>query len=334
MRSAPPTSNDTKPLASISLDLDNQWSYMEIHGDSGWEKFPSYFEIFIPKVLDILDRFNLKITFFVVGQDAALDKNREMLSLLTARGHEVGNHSFSHEPWFHLYPKEHIRQEILKTEEHIVRVTGQKPIGFRGPGYSWSSELFEVLIENGYVYDASTLPTYIGPIARMYYFRTSNFTREEKDRRNRLFGSFRDGLRPVKPFCWNLDSGADAKLLEIPITTIPILKTPFHLSYLLYLSRFSLNLMSLYLTTALNLCRLTGTTPSYLLHPLDFLGGDQIPELAFFPGMDLSGKQKMEIFERVLKELEKHFTFGNMSLYAKSISSSGNTDSSDTHQSS
>ncbi len=70
-----------KLKASISLDLDNQWSYMKTHGDSGWDKFPSYFDIVIPRVLDILDKLSLKITFFIVGKDAALEKNRDALKL-------------------------------------------------------------------------------------------------------------------------------------------------------------------------------------------------------------------------------------------------------------
>ena len=102
-----------KPLCSISLDLDNQWSYMKTHGDKGWEEFPTYLEIFIPYVLDVFDRLNLKITFFIVGQDAAMEKNKDALNLLTERGHEVGNHSFDHEPWLHLYQKERIRKLLL-----------------------------------------------------------------------------------------------------------------------------------------------------------------------------------------------------------------------------
>lgn len=312
-----PIKQFSKPLCSISLDLDNQWSYMKTHGDSGWEEWPSYFDALIPHVLDLLDHLNLKITFFIVGQDAALDKNRETLGLLTARGHDVGNHSFHHEPWLHLYSKDRIKNEILKAEEEIYRVTGQKTVGFRGPGFSWSRNLIEALIENDYQYDASSLPTYIGPLARAYYFWTSNLKEEEKHQRKKLFGSFNDGLRPLKPYWWALDS--DAKLLEIPITTIPIVKTPFHLSYLLYLSRFSLRLMSSYLKTALFLCRATGTEPSFLLHPLDLLGGDQVQDLSFFPGMDLSLAQKKELFEKVLKELTKHFTLVNMTTHAKHI---------------
>src|SRR5207247_6203043 len=66
----------TLPTASLSLDLDNQWSYMKTHGDAGWEAFPSYLDLVVPRVLDFLAARGLTITFFVVGQDAALAKNQ------------------------------------------------------------------------------------------------------------------------------------------------------------------------------------------------------------------------------------------------------------------
>jgi peptidoglycan/xylan/chitin deacetylase (PgdA/CDA1 family) len=312
----PPTSNDAKPLASISLDLDNKWSYMKTHGDPGWEKFPSYFDVFIPHVLDILDDLNLKITFFIVGKDAALEKNSETLNLLTERGHEVGNHSFHHEPWLHLCQKDHIRNEILEAQKQIFNATGQQPVGFRGPGFSWTPDLLEILSEAGYLYDASTLPTYLGPLARMYYFWTSSsdFSNHQKKHRKDLFGRFKEGLKQVKPYRWRLESGHS--LLEIPVTTMPILKLPFHMSYLLYLSKFSLILMSLYLNTALTLCRLTQTTPSFLLHPLDLLSNEHAPELAFFPGINLSSTRKLEIFNNVIGLLQNYYVLTDMKTHA------------------
>lgn len=309
--------NNDKPLVSLSLDLDNKWSYLKTHGDAAWKTFPTYLDVFIPSVLSALERLKLKITFFVVGQDAALPKNAEYLQALAAAGHEIGNHSFHHEPWLQLYSKAEITREILSAEEQIVRVTGQKPTGFRGPGFSWSTELLEVLAENGYRYDASTLPTFLGPLARAYYFRTAKLTAEEKKQRRELFGNFSDGLRAVQPYYWQLTSGA--KLLELPVTTMPIFKIPFHLSYLLYLSRVSERLLSLYLQTALQLCRATRTEPSFLLHPLDLLGGDQAPDLAFFPGMDLSSARKLELFERVLQLLTIHFQPVSMGEHARAI---------------
>lgn len=310
-------SGQGKPLASVSLDLDNKWSYMKIHGDSGWETFPSYLDILIPHSLDVFDRHGLKITFFIVGQDATSDKNGECLQLLTKRGHEVGNHSFHHNPWIHLLSRGEIERDISDAEARIERVTGQRPLGFRGPGFSWSPALLSVLHDRGYLFDASTLPTYLGPLARFYYFRTSSLSRDERQQRKLLFGGLKEGLRPVKPYRWRLSNGS--ALLELPVTTIPGLKTPFHLSYLLLLSRFSPILMNFYLKLAITLCRLTGTQPSFLLHPLDFLGVDQVPELAFFPGMNFTSAKKVEIVEAVLSRLARHFTLVNMSTHAESV---------------
>ena len=306
-----------KPLASVSLDLDNQWTYMKIHGDAGWETYPSYLSAFVPHVLDALDRLGLKITFFIVGQDAAISENQEYLQELVRRGHEVGNHSFHHESWLHTYSREALETEIASAEEHIERVTGQLPTGFRGPGFSWSPALLEVLQERGYRYDASTLPTYLGPIARMYYFWTAKLSPEERETRKNLFGSFKDGLRPVKPYYWNLENGH--QLLELPVTTIPLIKTPFHFSYLLFLSGISMPLMHTYLNLAIRMCKLAGVQPSYLLHPLDLIGGDQVPELRFFPGMNISSARKIEVFARVMEKLGKHFQLVNMSEHVEHI---------------
>ncbi len=312
---------DPRPLASVSLDVDNLWSYMKTHGDAGWEARPTYLDRFFPPVLDALDALGLRITFFCVGVDADREENLKPFQSLTARGHEVGNHSYEHEPWLHLYAPEALVRELERTETAVQRATGQRPIGFRGPGYSWSTTLLEILADRGYLYDASTLPTYLGPLARRYYFMTARLTAEQRRERAHLFGTFADGRRPVRPYHWQLPSGR--ALLELPVTTMPVLKVPFHLSYLLYLSRFSERLMDAYLGTALAMCRATGTEPSFLLHPLDLLGGDQVRELAFFPGMDLAGARKIELFQRVLRRLGEHFRLVDMSTHARAILARG-----------
>ena len=115
-----------KHLASISLDLDNLWSYLKIHGDPNWTKLPSYLDRFIPHVLDLLDQFNLKITFFIVGQDAALDKNKNYFQEIIKRGHEVANHSFHHESWLYKSAKTTIEKDILTAEEYIEKLAAHK----------------------------------------------------------------------------------------------------------------------------------------------------------------------------------------------------------------
>lgn len=306
-------------LASLSLDLDNQWSYMKTHGDSGWENFPSYLDVVVPRILQFLKERDLKITFFIVGQDAALAKNRDALRSISAAGHEIGNHSFNHEPWLHLYSKDELIDEFERTETALMDVTGKRPVGFRGPGYSLSPAVLEVLAMRGYEYDCSTLPTYIAPLARAYYFfKSPEMSVEEREKRKKLFGNFSDGFQTLKP---HFIEAAGKTLVEIPVTTFPVLKTPIHASYLLYLSTFSTVAAQTYWKSALAMCRLTGVQPSLLLHPLDFLSGDDVPELKFFPGMDMPLSRKLELVSGFLELYTESFNVVTMGEHADHVRS-------------
>lgn len=306
-----------KNIASLSLDLDNKWSYMKTHGDAGWESFPSYLDVVVPRALSFLKERNLNITFFIVGQDAALDKNSEAIAQISHAGHEIGNHSFNHEPWLHLYSKGQLIEEFEKTENALEKVTGQIPKGFRGPGYSLSPTVLEVLSERSYEYDCSTLPTYIGPLARAYYFLASpNMSAEEKEKRKKLFGKLSDGFQSLKPYKWQI---GEKTLIEIPVTTLPIFKVPIHASYVIYLSTFSKLAAKTYWKTAVNMCRMTGTQLSLLLHPLDFMSGEDAPELKFFPAMNLPLQKKLEFLSDILENFQNSFSITNMRQHAESV---------------
>lgn len=315
-------SNQTdKPLANLSLDLDNEWAYLKTHGDPVWESYPSYLNVVVPRILPVLARRKLLITVFVVGQDAALEYNHEALAQIASAGHEIGNHSLRHEPWLHLFSEHELEQELAEAERYIQTATGQKPTGFRGPGYSQSSTMLRVLARRGYAYDASSLPSFIGPIARAYYFATGQFNDEQRERLNRLFGSWKDGLRPLKPYRWCFDG---ISLLEMPVTTFPGFRVPIHLSYVMYLAGFSTVLAHAYFNTALWTCRLLGVEPSILLHPLDFLGGADVPRLQFFPSMGLTGEQKIAVVERCLDSLTHLFDVRSVGEHAAIVTTREN----------
>jgi peptidoglycan/xylan/chitin deacetylase (PgdA/CDA1 family) len=287
-----------KPLGSLSLDLDNEWAYIKTHGDPAWESFPSYLDVVVPRFLAMLERLGQRITVFVVGQDAALEKNRTALRSIAAAGHEIGNHSFHHEPWLQRYSLEEIGREITSATDAIADATGVRPVGFRGPGFSLSEATLETLVDHGYRFDCSTFPTYIGPLARAYYFMTAKLTPEERAERKELFGGMRDGLRPLRTYHWSLPGGRT--LLEIPVTTFPILKIPIHFSYLLYIATIAPWLALPYFRLALWTCRILGISPSLLLHPLDFMDGNDVATLAFFPAMQMPLARKLAVLEGAL----------------------------------
>lgn len=305
---------DSGPFASLSLDLDNKWSYMKTHGDSGWETYPTYLPSVVPRILEFLQARQQRITFFVVGRDASREENAEALRAIVAAGHEIGNHSFEHEPWLQRYGLSELGRELDLAEEHLGKLTGETPRGFRGPGFSFSPALLGELARRGYLYDASTFPTFLGPLARSYYFLISRLTPMERKERSQLFGGLRDGLRPIRPYVWR---GISPELLEIPVTTFPLIRAPIHLSYLLFLGQKAPGLAWCYFRAALAACRLGGISPSLLLHPLDFMGREDDRELAFFPGMGWRREEKLEFLARILDRYAQEFRVGTMLEHAQ-----------------
>jgi peptidoglycan-N-acetylglucosamine deacetylase len=308
-----------RPPASVSLDLDDLWSYMKVHNDPGWERYPSYLDSVVPLYLELLDELQLPITVFVVGIDAERERNRTHLRALAERGHELGNHSHSHSSWLQRFTPEQLSEEVLRAHRAILEASGRQPLGFRGPGFSWTPQLLEILADNGYLYDASTFPTFLSPLARAYYFWKSSMSAAEREERAEMFGSFRDGFRPLKPYRWKLQSGRE--LLEMPVTTFPVLRSPFHQSYLLFLAQRSRGAMLAYLRAALRACRLAGVEPSFLLHPTDIFGRDLVPQLAFFPAMELPTSRKIALLREVLRVVGEYFQPMGMAAHAHLVRS-------------
>src|SRR5258708_19030880 len=141
---------------------------------------------------------------------------------------------------------------------------------------------------------------------------------EEREKRSRLYGSLSDGLQPLHAYSWSVGG---KKLVELPVTTMPGLRLPFHLSYLWFLFRFSRTLAWTYFRTTLALCRMRGIVPSYLLHPLDILGGDRVPELAFFPGMGLPTEAKIEFLHEILSHLRSTYRIVTLEEHARVVES-------------
>ncbi len=303
----------TKPLASLSLDLDNKWSYLKVRGDDSWQDLPSYFHVVVPRILAAFKAVDVKATVFVVGQDAKLEKNHDALRSIVAAGHEIANHSFHHEPWLHLYTPQQVAEELELAEEAIRNITDVKLTGFRGPGFSISEDVLQELARRGYRYDATSFPTFLGPLARLFYFLRTRLNRQQREDRKELFGQFRDGFQTLRPHQWLSSSGP---LTKIPVTTMPILKFPIHASYLMYLREFSPGLAMGYFRSALRLCQWLKIEPSFLLHPLDFLGSDDEQDLAFFPGMNSRGDVKLAFIAKILRLYTQRFNVVTMKEHA------------------
>jgi len=83
------------------------------------------------EVLDILDKQNIKSTFFCVGTN--IDNNKDILKEINRNGHIIGNHTWSHHKWFDFFPSKKMKKDIVKNAELIYQQTGKKVKLFRPP---------------------------------------------------------------------------------------------------------------------------------------------------------------------------------------------------------
>jgi len=90
--------------------------------------------VFTPKVLDILKRYQVRATFFLIG--ARVERYPDIARRIVAEGHEVGNHTYSHPKDLPKEGWEEVRAELERGARAIERVTGVRPKLFRPPfGY-------------------------------------------------------------------------------------------------------------------------------------------------------------------------------------------------------
>lgn len=94
-----------------------------------------------PQILDILKRYNVKATFFVLGKQVA--GKEDILKRMVAEGHEVANHSWSHPNLTKLSPKE-IKDEVERTQAVVEATIGQRPKALRAPYGAVNSTVADV----------------------------------------------------------------------------------------------------------------------------------------------------------------------------------------------
>ena len=85
-------------------------------------------EVFTPKILDLLAKYDAKATFFVTGKNALLYP--EVIKRQDAEGHEIGNHTFHHISSKHMSSSQ-FSTELEKTNEAIEKIIGKKPTLYR-----------------------------------------------------------------------------------------------------------------------------------------------------------------------------------------------------------
>ncbi len=96
-----------------------------------------------PQILDLLDRFDAKVSFFVIGN--RLQNHPDLARDIVRRGHSLENHSSHHFVFLSLFAAGSLRREIEAAQSAVAAVCGQAPRFFRPPGGFQSPVLSPVL---------------------------------------------------------------------------------------------------------------------------------------------------------------------------------------------
>ncbi len=102
------------------------------------------------KILDILEKYNARATFFVCGWRFKLEENRDSIRRAVALGCEIGNHTWAHDD---MQDQNYsgVRQAVQSTSKIIFEITGYQPRSLRPPGGHCSNDTYRVARENGMV---------------------------------------------------------------------------------------------------------------------------------------------------------------------------------------
>ena len=100
-----------------------------------------------PKLLDILDEYDAKCTFFLVG--LWVDKYPDMVQAIVERGHEIGNHSATH-PHMSKLSESKMLEELRMMSDKVEKLTGVRPTLFRPPYGDYNNSVIRTVRSAGY----------------------------------------------------------------------------------------------------------------------------------------------------------------------------------------
>ena len=144
---------------TVDVEEHFQVSALEPFVDSAeWDNHPTRVGDSTRKLLDLLDQYDMRGTFFTLGWIA--ERYPDLVKDIAGRGHEIASHGTDHKRVTVITPDE-FRVSVRDSKRILEDVTGQEVLGYRAPSFSivpgreWA---LDILIEEGYVYDSSLYP--------------------------------------------------------------------------------------------------------------------------------------------------------------------------------
>jgi polysaccharide deacetylase family protein (PEP-CTERM system associated) len=148
-------------LNALTIDVEDYYhvsGFESVIRFEDWDRYESRVERNTHRMLDLLDAYSTKATFFVLGWVA--ERHPNLVRTIQERGHEVASHSYAHRLVYQMTPEE-FRHDVRKAKTLVEDITGRPVTGFRAASFSITKRSLwglETLVEEGFQYDSSIFP--------------------------------------------------------------------------------------------------------------------------------------------------------------------------------
>jgi len=155
------TSADDRIVNVMSVDVEDYFHVSVFDGivpRSQWDRMESRVCANTDRLLDIFDESAVRGTFFVLGWVG--ERHPDLVKRIADRGHEIASHGYAHRLVYDQTPTT-FRDDVRRAKQLLEDATGRPVGGYRAPSYSITPRslwALDVLIEEGYRYDASIFP--------------------------------------------------------------------------------------------------------------------------------------------------------------------------------
>jgi polysaccharide deacetylase family protein (PEP-CTERM system associated) len=182
-------------LNALTIDVEDYYhvaAFASVIQRRDWDQYESRVERNVNHLMDIMDEYRTRATFFILGWVA--ERYPQLIRTIHKRGHEVASHGYAHQCIYTQTP-EQFREETRLSKRLLEDAIGSPVLGYRAASYSITQQslwALEILQEEGFVYDSSIFPIHHD----------------------------RYGIPGYSRFCHVVDGSAGMGLIEFPPSTV------------------------------------------------------------------------------------------------------------------
>jgi len=146
---------------ALTIDVEDYYmvsAFADVVKFEDWHRYESRVEKNTCRLLDLLEEYGVKATFFILGWVA--ERHPALVQRISAAGHEIASHGYNHRLVYDLTADE-FREDVRKAKNVLEDIIGAPVIGYRATSYSVVKKTLwalDILIEEGFLYDSSIFP--------------------------------------------------------------------------------------------------------------------------------------------------------------------------------